>query len=827
MDKLLKSNLGRLWRWGFVPAILATVGCMPVDGMDVATDGDEEIAETFESFEDFEAKTFREAETGLYIVDGDIPIDGIDALRDFWEQHVRDGALIVHQSNGVDAKWSDAEKTTLTYCVSTSFGTRWQSVADAMRAAGTAWAQSGNVRFVHLTEQDGACTATNTRVVFDVRPVSGQSYLARAFFPDSTRANRSVLIDSSSFGNIGVYTLPGILRHELGHTLGFRHEHTRPNAATCFENNSWRDLGSYDSSSVMHYPQCNGTQNGDLVLTEKDKLGVGALYGRRYGGAENLAYRKTATQSSVGHAWGGAGNAVDGDPDGNFAHRTVTHTSNELTPWWQVDLGSVQSVGEVVLHNRTDCCSERLSAFKVSVSKDGATWSTQSYPGRAGEQQGFSFNQEARYVKVQLDNTGTTRPLSLAEVEVFATRNLSRRKTATQSSVANNGVASRAVDGNTNGNWYSNSVTHTAGELSPWWQVDLGALQPVGDVVLYNRTDCCSERLTNFKVLVSADGVTWSEKAFPGQAGVLERISMNRLARYVRVQLENTGVNRILSLAEVAVMAARNLALGGTATQSSNYLGGIPARAIDGTTDGLWLDGSTTHTGFELSPWWQVDLGGVMPVGEVALYNRVDCCSERLSNFKMLTSEDGQAWDVLDYPGTAGARVSFPINKPTRYVKVQLNDTGVTRPLSLAEVEVMAARNLALAGSATQSSLWENGVASLAIDGNTDGDYFTGKSVQHTNSDPQAWWQVDLGSLQPINEVKVYNRTDGPTNPLRLSNFKVMVSEDAQTWKEFQFPGTAGVRESFATSRMGRYVKVQLNGTNFLHMAEVEVYNWN
>ena len=45
--------------------------------------------------------------------------------------------------------------------------------------------------------------------------------------------------------------------HELGHTLGFRTSTRVPSRR--FEDNNWRPLTPYDSASIMHYPQCNGS----------------------------------------------------------------------------------------------------------------------------------------------------------------------------------------------------------------------------------------------------------------------------------------------------------------------------------------------------------------------------------------------------------------------------------------------------------------------------------------------------------------------------------------------------------------------------------------
>jgi serralysin len=245
----------------------------------VSQDSNKEI-----SWEEFRASVYQEpGEDGVFIVDQDIPIETEAGLREFYENSVQGigshaGALAVYYSGGQDIKWSASAAQNITYCVSTSFGSNYSKVVQAMNSAASAWEAAGRVNFVHVSTQDSNCTSRNGNVVFDVNPVTTNQYLARAFFPNSSRRSRNVLIAGGSFGNISPWTLDGVLRHELGHTIGFRHEHTRLSSTGCYEDAAWRGLTPYDSSSVMHYPQCKGTQNGDLVLTNYDKQGASALY---------------------------------------------------------------------------------------------------------------------------------------------------------------------------------------------------------------------------------------------------------------------------------------------------------------------------------------------------------------------------------------------------------------------------------------------------------------------------------------------------------------------------------------------------------------------
>ena len=170
--------------------------------------------------------------------------------------------------------------------------------------------------------------------------------------------------------------------------------------------------------------------------------------------------------------------------------------------------------------------------------------------------------------------------------------------TATQSSTAYGGVAPRAIDGNTDGNWGVGSVTHTAGTVDPWWQVDLGATRTVDQISLWNRTDCCSDRLTNFSVslLDSSQSTVWTQDYYTtgGNPSPSLDIPLASLSgQYVRVQKHAPGGSdqSALSLAEVQVFSPSNFTL------TTNDILGMEIDALAHTWDRVIAGGTLTLDG--------------------------------------------------------------------------------------------------------------------------------------------------------------------------------------------------------------------------------------
>lgn len=244
------------------------------------------------SYEQFKSRIEQDS-TGVYIVEGDLPLHSERQLRQYFEYVVKplsgndqstSNRLIINRIDGLADKWPANKKNNLTYCVSRRFGNMRGKVISAMLKATKAWSSKIDVDFIFKNSAN--CNSNSLDVVFDVSPSNpNATYLARAFFPSYPRSTRNILISPSAMreSRFRQLNLTGILRHELGHVLGFRHEHTRPEsqATSCFEDNNWIVLTSYDSKSVMHYPQCNGTGGWGLNITASDIAGAQSVYGKK------------------------------------------------------------------------------------------------------------------------------------------------------------------------------------------------------------------------------------------------------------------------------------------------------------------------------------------------------------------------------------------------------------------------------------------------------------------------------------------------------------------------------------------------------------------
>jgi hypothetical protein len=410
---------------------------------------------------------------------------------------------------------------------------------------------------------------------------------------------------------------------------------------------------------------------------------------------------------------------------------------------------------------------------------------------------------------------------------------------ATQSSLASGGVPARAVDGNTNGAWSANSVTHTDGTAAgnAWWMFDLLTTQPIYEVDLYNRTDCCSGRLRDLtveiydynNVLVDSFGPLNPENSLGGGLTnfgvgpanpITLRLPEASVGRYVKIIRNEADVSaggtvddrHVLSLAEVQ-MYTDNLGLYASASQSSTLSASYPAgNALDLNMNNF------THTNIaspventENPSWWMVDLGTSATLDSVILNNRLGCCGGRLRDITVevldagmnvvytspeLNNDNVLGGGINDYT-TANSPLYLTVDfhqlssVPVVGQYLRVNRAAAVpggahneHVLSLGEVQVFgtldAGGNLAYNKPTTQSSTLDNRwdfVDERAVDGRLNDTTHT-SAVSRTSS-PLVFWQVDLQDEYLLTDVEIYNRGDGCCQG-RLRDITVKVLDDQQ-----------------------------------------------
>ena len=105
-----------------------------------------------------------------------------------------------------------------------------------------------------------------------------------------------------------------------------------------------------------------------------------------------------------------------------------------------------------------------------------------------------------------------------------------------------------------------------------------------------------------------------------------------------------------------------------------------------------------------------------------------------------------------------------------------------------------------------------------------------GKWGFHTGLTESPWWQVDLGERRAIARVVIWNRCDGASE--RASRLMLRVSEDGEAWQRvYAHDGATFYGQSDGkpltvalSGEEARFVRIQLPGTSFFHLDEVEIF---
>ena len=229
----------------------------------------------------------------LYVAEGDLLLDKVqlDALCQQLAKRMA-GVLPGDMKEGLVAMTDDGDHILrwrpgklLSYAVvKNSFGNNawYETAVDAMHQATASWESICGVEFEHLAALDTGITAGAESPAFLVGRVNaGGDFIAAAFFPDDPPVRRRVVIDPSFFAANLNYDRVGVLRHELGHVLGFRHEHILSGAPAICPNEDVEHilpLGVYDPKSVMHY-FCGGSGTRELEFSLRDREDAPKVYG--------------------------------------------------------------------------------------------------------------------------------------------------------------------------------------------------------------------------------------------------------------------------------------------------------------------------------------------------------------------------------------------------------------------------------------------------------------------------------------------------------------------------------------------------------------------
>jgi len=460
----------------------------------------------------------------------------------------------------------------------------------------------------------------------------------------------------------------------------------------------------------------------------------------------------------------------------------------------------------------------------------------------------------ARYVRVR--NNGTaSRYLHIGEIEafLFGVTPATGLDGANDVALATQGASFESRYGSlghgTNEAVYDGAIQSSSATFSMnlgvgnEYVLDLGQTRDLGVVRVWQRADCCGERLQDFSVMLLAEdgssalpGAQVAAESFPtqpplnnygwldvshvevrpGGAGTLgTEVVDGANARFVRVT-NNGSADRLLHIGEIeafhtaatptagAMDNVRDLAWVKKGASFESQVGTGGHGSTDAVFDGQPQSSGNTWTRQAVGAEYVLDLGQTRNLDEVRVWQRVDCCGERLSDFTVsLLADNGS--------GAPGSEVASQVHaaQPPLNSFASLS-FGSANQFTLRNRDKLLIDVDATAGASDRLSVGAAGDGQLVLE---KGATLQVSVVAGTPAPGDAFDVIDAASVQGT-----FTHRDLPA------------LAGNQFWNLSKLYATGEIKVSEnvleETGTAGRFIRVRNDGTanRLLHIGEIEAF---
>ena len=402
-----------------------------------------------------------------------------------------------------------------------------------------------------------------------------------------------------------------------------------------------------------------------------DILNFSQLVVRNING-QNVSKKAITTSSGVGEKTSES-TAVDGE-EASRPHPKIYH-SNSQKAFFRVHLSTPAKVSLVTVWNRGDCCQERLGGYKIRLFDQNNNEIFASTP----------LTKEAKQVIrvihtipsgpatglvriIRLDGGNDILHFSQLVVTDINGRNVAKGATTISSGATGDGLEINAVDGEQASRPHPKIYHSTTPKA--WFDIQLISPIKVSSVTVYNRADCCQERMVGYKISLidENNNLVFMSKPLTKDAKQLIQVGpMSKpigrptgLVKFVRLE----GGNDIINLSQLVVtdMNGKNVAKGAITSSSGVGSDGAEANAVDGE------EASRPHPKEYHSStpkaWFHIDLFPPTKVASVTVYNRADCCQERMIGYKIILYDENNNIAFTSNPLTKEAKQLIQVSTP-------------------------------------------------------------------------------------------------------------------------------------------------------------------